>query len=61
MMEYVMFNNKQHPEKLSKEHIENLAVKRRVSASTQNQALCAIVYLYKKKRFRMAGRCSMGT
>jgi integron integrase len=47
-----MFNNKQHPEKLSKEHIEkyltHLAVERRVSASTQNQALCAIVYLYKK-------------
>ncbi len=50
--EFILFNQKQHPSKLTKEHIEkyltHLAVERKVSASTQNQALCAIVYLYKK-------------
>ncbi|MCF8262239.1 MAG: integron integrase [Melioribacteraceae bacterium] len=50
--EFILFNGKIHPEKLGKHEIENylthLAVVRRVSASTQNQALCAIVYLYKQ-------------
>ncbi len=49
--EYVLFNDKKHPAELSKENIESfltyLAVKRNVSASTQNQALSAILYLYK--------------
>jgi len=50
--EYIIFNNRQHPEKLGNKHVSDflsyLAVNRRVSASTQNQALCAIVFLYKK-------------
>lgn len=50
--EFIIFNNKQHPEKLDNKHVSDflsyLAVNRRVSASTQNQALCAIVFLYKK-------------
>lgn len=50
--DFIIFNNKQHPEKLDNKHISDylsyLAVNRRVSASTQNQALCAIVFLYKK-------------
>lgn len=49
--DFILFNNKKHPEKLSKENIEqyltHLAVKRNVAASTQNQALSAILYLYK--------------
>lgn len=49
--EFIFYNNKQHPNDLDKTHIEkflsHLAVDRHVSASTQNQALCAIVYLYK--------------
>ena len=49
--DFVLFNDKKHPKDLEKESIEsyltNLAVKRNVSASTQNQALSAILYLYK--------------
>ncbi|MBU1101540.1 MAG: integron integrase [Bacteroidetes bacterium] len=50
--EYVIFNDKRHPNSLSKEEVSNflshLAIHKQVSASTQNQALCAIVFLYKK-------------
>lgn len=52
ILNYILFNGKTHPELLSKKHIENyltyLAVKRKVSASTQNQALAAILFLYKE-------------
>ncbi|MCZ7604077.1 MAG: integron integrase [Melioribacteraceae bacterium] len=48
---FIIFHNKQHPKKLDKSHIEKyltyLAVEKKVAQSTQNQALCAIVYLYK--------------
>ncbi len=48
---FIFFNNKIHPEKLGKEEIQNfinhLAVDKYVSSSTQNQALQAILYLYK--------------
>jgi len=50
--EYVIFNGKKHPKELDKKDLErfltSLAVNRQVSASTQNQALNAILYLYKK-------------
>ena len=40
--DYIYFNNKTHPSKLNEEHIADyltyLAVKRKVAASTQNQA-----------------------
>jgi site-specific recombinase XerD len=49
--QFILFNEKRHPSNLEKRHIEgfltHLAVKRKVAASTQNQALCAIVYLYR--------------
>lgn len=49
--DYIIFNQKEHPLNLGKDHIEkylsHLAVDRKVAQSTQNQALCAIVYLYK--------------
>lgn len=49
--EFIFFNNKRHPIELDKTHIEKflsyLTITRKVSASTQGQALCAIVYLYK--------------
>jgi len=49
---YIFFNNKRHPKDMGAEEIKNyltwLAKDRRVSASTQNQALNAIVFLYKK-------------
>ncbi|MCF6248738.1 MAG: integron integrase [Desulfobacula sp.] len=45
------FGNKIHPRDLSSHHIErflsDLAVKRKVSASTQHQALNALVFLYR--------------
>lgn len=49
--QYVIFHNKRHPGEMGGEQIKafltHLAVKRNVAASTQNQALCAIVFLYK--------------
>lgn len=49
--DFIRFNNTKHPKDLEKENIEqyltHLAVKRNVAASTQNQALSAILYLYK--------------
>jgi len=48
---YILFHNKEHPADLSEGHIRkflsHLALKQKVAASTQNQALNAIVYLYK--------------
>jgi integron integrase len=48
---FIIYNNKTHPEKLGaeaiKNFINNLAVERHVSASTQNQALNGVLYLYK--------------
>lgn len=50
--EFILFNNKKHPKDLKEKNVEDfltyLAVKRNVSASTQNQALSAILYLYRK-------------
>jgi len=48
---FILFNEKQHPEKMSNHEIERflnyIATSRGVSASTQNQALCAIIFLYR--------------
>ena len=47
---FIFFHNKRHPiemgEKEIGEFITHLAKNEKVSASTQNQALCAIVFLY---------------
>jgi len=49
--DYIIYNQKKHPKDLDKTHLEkylsHLAVNRNVSSSTQNQALSAILYLYK--------------
>ena len=49
---FIIFHNKRHPEEMGGKEIAdfltNLVVERRVSASTQNQALNALVFLYKK-------------
>jgi len=49
---FIIFHNKTHPEKLGKDEIRlflnYLAVERNVSASTQNQALQGILFLYKQ-------------
>jgi len=51
MKRYVLFHNKTHPEKMGEKEIgvflTYLAVKKNVSPSTQNQALQAILFLYK--------------
>jgi integron integrase len=48
---YILFNNKRHPKDLGAENVEafltHLAVVGKVSASTQNQALSALLFLYK--------------
>ena len=49
---FIFFHQKQHPRDLSSEHISqfltHLAVDGRVAASTQNQALNALVFLYRQ-------------
>ena len=49
---FILFHNKRHPaemgEKEIAEFLSHLAMKRNVSASTQNQALCAIIFLYRE-------------
>lgn len=49
---YIYFHNKRHPLDMAEREVAAfltyLAVKRRVSASTQNQALNAILFLYKQ-------------
>ena len=48
---FILFNNKRHPKDMGEEEISSyltyLAVNRRVAASTQNLALCSIVFMYK--------------
>ena len=48
---YILFHDKRHPAELAENHINqyltHLAVDKKVAASTQNQSLCAIVFLYK--------------
>ena len=48
---FILFHNKQHPQKMGADEVVQfltfLAVKRNVSPSTQNQALNALVFLYK--------------
>lgn len=51
IVRFVRFNRFKHPEQMGAEEVVRflnwLANKRNVAASTQNQALCAIVFLYK--------------
>ncbi len=48
---FILFHNKRHPKDMGAPEIKNflshLAIGKNVSASTQNQALNAIVFLYK--------------
>ena len=49
---FILFNNKRHPDDMGEQEINHfltyLAVNKKVSASTQNQALCAILFLYRQ-------------
>ncbi|MEM9605595.1 MAG: integron integrase [Pseudomonadota bacterium] len=48
---FILFHDKRHPEHLSEEHVEpflsHLALNRVCSPTTQSQALCALVFLYR--------------
>lgn len=48
---FILFNDKKHPNDMGNGEIElflnHLAVTKQVSAATQNQALCAIIFLYR--------------
>ncbi len=49
---YILFHNKRHPKEMGKVEIEQfltyLAVEKKVSPTTQNQAFSAILFLYKE-------------
>jgi integron integrase len=49
--QFILFNDKKHPQDMGNHEIErflnHLATNREVSAATQNQALCAIIFLYR--------------
>ncbi len=49
---FILFHGKRHPQEMGDVEVEafltHLAVQRQVSASTQNQARAAILYLYKQ-------------
>ena len=49
---FILFHNKRHPKEMGSAEIEafvtHLAVHRNVAASTQNQALSALLFLYRK-------------
>lgn len=48
---FILFHNKRHPQDMGVEEVEAfltyLAVQQQVSASTQNQALAALLFLYR--------------
>ncbi len=49
---YIIFHDKRHPQEMGSAEIEafltHLAVEKNVAASTQNQALSALLYLYRE-------------
>jgi hypothetical protein len=49
---YILYHNKRHPLDMGKQEVEafltHLAVDRHVSASTQNQAFSALLFLYRE-------------
>jgi hypothetical protein len=52
VVRYIRFNDTRHPRDLGKPEIErflsHLAINRNVAAATQNQALNAILFLYRE-------------
>lgn len=48
---YILFHGKRHPREMGETEVNafltHLAVEKRVSASTQTQALCALIFLYR--------------
>lgn len=56
---YIFFHHVRHPAEMTEPEINafltHLAVKEKVSASTQNQALCALLFLYRNVIGREVG------
>lgn len=56
---YILFHAKRHPTEMAEQEVNafltHLAVKRRVGASTQSQALCALLFLYRNVLGRELG------
>jgi hypothetical protein len=50
--DFILFHSKRHPSEMGAPHVSawlsHLAIERRVAASTQNQALSAILFLYRE-------------
>lgn len=48
---FILFHGKRHPSEMGldeiRQFLSHLAVERRIAASTQNQALCALLFLYR--------------
>lgn len=59
MRKYILFHRKRHPSEMGEAEINAfltyLAVEKRISASTQTQALCALLYLYREVLGRDVG------
>jgi integron integrase len=60
ILKYIRFHELRHPEEMGAKEVEQfltyLAVERQVSAKTQKQALCALVFLYQTVLGRKLGR-----
>ena len=57
---FILFHHKRHPRELGEaevtEFLSHLTLKRNVSASTQNQAFCALLFLYQQFLEKKLGR-----
>ena len=57
---FILFHNKKHPLQMGEieiiQYVNFLAINQKVAASTQNQALCALLFLYKKVLHKEIGR-----
>jgi len=62
--EYILFHNKRHPHEMGipeiNQFITHLVVERKASASTQNQALSAILFLYRNVLRKELDEASLG-
>lgn len=60
IVRYIRFHGLRHPRELGREHLEtflsSLATEAKVAASTQNQALSALLFLYRDVLFEVDGR-----
>jgi len=50
--QYIYYHNKKHPKDMGgdeiRQFLNHLAINKNVASSTQNQALCAIIFLYRE-------------